>query len=294
MPPRGGQRERKLRLLLLAFALASMSPSSAAATERPRIASINVCTDQLLVSFADPEQILGLSPFGRDAARSFAAAHAGRFPRLSGEAEDVLVSKPDIVVAGRFTKRATRELLKDKGVRVEEFDTARSLDDAKAQMLRMGALAGHPARAQAAIAGLDAAVARAKAAAAGEAVRVLPLSRRGWVSGRAGLMASLLAASGLAHAAAASGGGFMSLEAIVNLRPDFLLVSDPSDEADDQGRAFLLHPALARLYPPERRLVIPERLTVCGGPMLGEALDRLSAEIARVQARAAGAPAASR
>ena len=34
----------------------------------------------------------------------------------------MLVLKPDLVVAGRFTKRATRELLKDKGLRVVEFD----------------------------------------------------------------------------------------------------------------------------------------------------------------------------
>ena len=52
--------------------------------------------------------------------------------------------------------------------------------------------------------------------------------------------------------------------------------------AEDQGRALLLHPALQTLYPPARRIVIPERLTVCGGPMLVEALDRLAAEIARV------------
>jgi iron complex transport system substrate-binding protein len=36
-----------------------------------------------------------------------------------------------------------------------------------------------------------------------------------------------------------------------------------------------VHPALTRLYPPAKRLFIPENLTVCGGPMLAEALDRL-------------------
>ena len=46
--------------------------------------------------------------------------------------------KPDVVVAGRFTKRATRELLKEKGLRVVEFDAARSLDDVKKQIRLMG------------------------------------------------------------------------------------------------------------------------------------------------------------
>jgi iron complex transport system substrate-binding protein len=52
-------------------------------------------------------------------------------------------------------------------------------------------------------------------------------------------------------------------------------VSQGGDVAEDDGRAFLLHPALERFYPPEKRIVIPERLTVCGGVMLADALDVL-------------------
>jgi len=266
-------------LALLACSLA------AHAADQPRIASINVCTDQLLLKLADPEQIVGLSPYARDPARSWAAADAAKYPLLSGEAEDVLVLKPDVVVAGRFTKRATRELLKDKGLRVAEFDVADSLDDAKRQMLRMGDVVGHRDRAEAQVANLDAAIARAKAAAARTHYRVLSLARRGWVSGEDSLLSSLLAATGLSNAAAEIGvrsGGFASLEAIVKMKPDLILLADNSSFAEDQGQAFLLHPALEKLYPPEKRLIVPERLTVCGGPMLAEALDRLTAEIERV------------
>jgi iron complex transport system substrate-binding protein len=251
----------------------------------PRIASINLCTDQLLATLAEPEQILGLSPYARDAARSWDATKARQFPLLSGEAEDVLVLKPDIVVAGRFTKRATRELLKDKGLRVAEFDPARSLDEVKKQLRQMGTLVGHPDRAEAEIAKLDAAIARARAAATRKPLRVLAVSRRGWVSGGQNLTTSLLSAVGLANAGGELGlkaGGYASLEAIINLRPDLLLVADSSDFAEDEGRAFLLHPALERFYPASKRLVLPERLTTCGGPTLAEALDRLAVELQRV------------
>ncbi len=77
-------------------------------------------------------------------------------------------------------------------------------------------------------------------------------------------------------------GGFASLEAIVSARPDFLVVSEEGDRAEDEGRAFLLHPALERLYPSAKRIVIPERLTVCGGGKLAEALDVLVKELQRV------------
>ena len=255
------------------------------ATELPRIASINLCTDQLLVTLADPAQILGLSPYSRDRARSWDAAKAARFPKLSGEAEDVLVLRPDVVVAGRFTKRATRELLKEKGLRVVEFDAARSLDDVKKQIRQMGDLVQHPDRAAAEIKRLDMAIAHAREVVSRKPYRVLALSRRGWVSGGDSLTNSLLATAGLSNAAADLGyklGGFASLEAIVSLRPDFLLVSDAGEFAEDEGRAFMLHPALERLYPASKRLVVPEKLTVCGGPRLAEALDRLASELERV------------
>jgi iron complex transport system substrate-binding protein len=283
MPLSGWLREGRAVAGVLVFSLLT---THAHATDKPRIASINVCTDQLLLTLADPEQIVGLSPYSRDPARSWAAADAARFPRLSGEAEDVLVLKPDLVVAGRFTKRATRELLKAEGFRVEEFDAVRSLDETRRQILHMGELVGHLDRAVAAVARIDAAVAQAKEAVARKPLRVLALSRRGWVSGGDSLTSSLLSTVGLSNAASQLGyklGGFASLEAIVSLKPDLLLLSDGGNFAEDQGTAFLLHPALEQLYPPDKRIVLPERLTVCGGPMLSDALEKLVSELERVE-----------
>jgi iron complex transport system substrate-binding protein len=258
----------------------------AAATELPRIASMNACTDQLLLSLADPDQILGLSRYSRDRVQSWAADDARRYRILSGGAEDILVLRPDVVVASLFDKRSTRELLKEKGLHLAEFGVTRSLDEVKDQIREMGAIVQHPDRAAAEIIRLDAAIARARQAVAHRRYRVLPLSRRGWVSGSESLLSSLLTETGLFNAAGELGvafGGFASLEAIVNLKPDFIVVSDAGDTAEDDGRAFLLHPALERFYPPSKRIVIPDRLTVCGGVMLADALNVLIAELERVE-----------
>jgi len=287
MPLSAPKRERLRCAFGAAFMVASCFGTQAAAApaDLPRIASINVCTDQLLMTLADPPQILGLSPYSRDPVRSWAAAKASLFPRLSGTAEDVLILHPDAVVAGRFTKLATRELLKDKGVHVVEFDASRSLDDVKKQIRLMGDVTQHPDRAAAEIGRLDAAIAHARQIAARKPYRVLAVSRRGWITGGDSLTSSLLANAGLTNAAKDLGirsGGFASLETIINLKPDFILVSEDSGFAEDEGSAFLLHPALERFYPASKRIVIPERLTVCGGPMLSEAMDRLASELERV------------
>lgn len=259
--------------------------SLALAAGLPHIVSMNVCTDQLLITLADPSQILGLSRYSRDVWQSWAAGDARRYPILSGGAEDVLVVKPDIVVASLFDKRSTRELLKAHGLRLSEFSVPRNLDEVKAQIREMGEIVQHGDRAEAEIARLDAAMARARQAVTDRHYSVLPLSRRGWVSGSDSLVSSLLAETGLFNAASNLGvayGGYASLEAIVNAKPDFILVSDAGDRADDDGSAFLLHPALQHFYPPQKRIVIPEQLTVCGGVMLTQALDTLVKELKRV------------
>lgn len=262
--------------------LAACAVLPASAAPLPRIVSMNVCTDQVLLTLADPEQILGLSRFSRDA---WVAGDVRRYATLSGGAEDVLVLKPDVVVASLFDKRATRELLKANGLRLAELAVPRTLNEVKDQIRELGDIAGHPDRAAQQIARLDAALARARQAVAARHYRVLPLSRRGWVAGSDSFVGSLLAETGLFNIAGDLGfafGGFASLEAIVSLKPDLLLVSQAGDFARDDGQAFLLHPALERFYPVQKRIVIPERLTECGGVMLAEALDVLVAELKRV------------
>lgn len=271
-----------MRSAVVGAALLLSVPSQAA---QPRIASMNVCTDQLLLSLADPGQIVGLSRYARDDWQSWRAAEARKFPVLSGGAEDILVLKPDIVVASLFDKRATRELLRANSVRLAEFSVPRTMDEVKAQIREMGAITGQPERADVEIARIDAAIRHARETIGKRDDRVLPLSRRGWVAGRDSLLGVLLREAGLRNAADELGiadGAFISLEGILALKPDILLMSEAGDRAEDEGRAFLLHPALERFYPLDKRIVIPDRLTVCGGVMLAEALDLLASEMKRI------------
>src|SRR5260370_7167377 len=107
---------------------------------------------------------------------------------------------------------------------------------------------------------MDGAIARARRVVVEKHYSVLPLSRRGWVAGSNSLVSSLLAETGLSNAAGDLGvgaGGFASLEAVVNAKPDFLLVADSGDRPEDHGHAFLFHPALLPFFPPPTPTVIP-------------------------------------
>jgi iron complex transport system substrate-binding protein len=267
------------------------APLAQAQSAAPTYASLNMCTDQLLLDLADRSRIVGLSPFARDAVRAWPEMPLGDIPILSGTAEEVMLLRPSLVLAGRFAKRMTRDFIQARGIPLIELDFVRSLAQVRAQIAQVGALVGGEDKARARIAELDAAIARLRAAGTRHGLRILPLARRGWASGPDSLVSDILTTAGLGNAAADAGlraGGFLSLEAVVKLRPDAVLVARADDRAEDQGRAMLLHPAIQSLFPPERRIVLPESLTVCGGPMLIAAMDQLAAQLERLTPRLAG------
>jgi iron complex transport system substrate-binding protein len=65
MPSSAAKREGLWRHLAAMALMIGISTPQAHAAEPQRFASINLCTDQLLVTLADPDQILGLSPYAR-------------------------------------------------------------------------------------------------------------------------------------------------------------------------------------------------------------------------------------
>ena len=270
-----------MRALLLATALLMAGMNSCFA--KPRVASINMCTDQLLLALADPEQIAGLSTFASAPAMSWYAAKAKGFRTLSGQAEDVLPLKPDLVLTVTFVKATTREMLRRNGLRVIELPPTSTVAEVIAQIRSVGEILEQSERAEAAIAEIEAAIVQTRLEVRSDRLRVLPLARRGWVSGQDTLINEMLERAGLANLGAETGkyGTRLSLEAIIALKPDKLLVGGAGGSAEDQGAALLQHPALARLVPESRRMILPSKMTVCAGPMLADAFRQMATEIRR-------------
>jgi iron complex transport system substrate-binding protein len=277
-----------INALLVALALCLAPPALAQAPSR--IVSINLCADELLLSLADANQIAALSPYAVDETLSFMAAEAANFRHDASEAETVVEIGADLVLAGRFTKLATRDMLSRLGFRVVLLDPARTVGQSIAQIRQVAGLVGHPERGEALIAEIEAAMARAELAAAALPAKpsAAVYQRRGYVTGAETLSGELLATTGFRNVGgelAGKTGRFVPLEKLVVDRPDYLVVAAAEARPEDQGSALLAHPALVALYPPEKRVVLPEKLTVCAGPSLPAAFEHLAAEVARITAR---------
>lgn len=275
---------RDLALVLMMMLVSTLIGRPAVAQPIPRrIASINLCTDQLLLALADPTQIASLSPYARDPALSFLAGRAAAFPQNRGSGENIVELDADLVLTGPFDSAYTRELLVAKGLDFVSLDPWPGFPQGEAELRALAARLGHPDRGEALIAAIENGLADLRNATAGSGPprTSIVLQRRGFVF-HAGLTAEIAEMAGLRDAASAAGvskSGFVTLEALIAARPDYLIVSDEDQRAEDEGQALLVHPALEALYPPERRLVAPERLTICDGPSTPALIETLGNEI---------------
>lgn len=248
-----------------------------------RIVSINLCADQYLLALAAPGQILALSPFAADPSLSFLASRAKGIRRVRDDAESVLLLKPDLVVASAYNSRAALDVLRRHGVDVLMLSHPERLEEVAAQIERVAAAIGRRAEGERLLRRYRRALMRAKGVAP-TGLSALYYDRGGYVLGTRTLVAELMAHVGLENAARRLGvtaAAPVSVESVLFTRPDLLIVPGQAG-AIDQGLALLRHPALARLYPREKRIVLPGRLTVCPGPSVIAALDTLVTEILRV------------
>ena len=279
MKNRAKQRGKGAALAAL-FTCALFSTLPARAETRPaRVVSINLCTDQLAMLIADKDQLLSVSAIARDPQSSAMVKEAEGFPVNHGQAEEIFLQKPDLVLAGVYTTRATVGLLKELNIRVEQFSPETSFDDVKASMRRMGVLLGQEARAEALVGQIDAELDRLKRLPRSGKLAALYYANS-YTSGSGTLAHAALEAAGLENLAARlgiQGTASIPLEALVLAMPDVVVAGDRDYEPPALAQENFVHPAFRALIEHSGEVAMPVRNTVCGGPFTLAAVHMLRA-----------------
>jgi hypothetical protein len=96
----------------LALALFQCWAGSAAAEAPRRVVSMNLCTDQLAMLIAAPGQLRSVSHLATDPSASAMAEEALDHDINHGLAEEIYLMRPDLVIAGSFSNRATLDMLR--------------------------------------------------------------------------------------------------------------------------------------------------------------------------------------
>jgi iron complex transport system substrate-binding protein len=270
-----------VKQVIVSILMFGLAGSAALAQAPQHVASANLCADQLLMTLADEGQIASLSPLSRDATISYLAARAEHLPVNRASGEDLIRAESDLVLIGPYDSRYTRSVLEMQNIRMAVLEPWTNLDGGRRQILELARELHQGARGVALVDAIDAALSRLPHVGAGKPPSFLALHRRGFVS-HAGLTSELLARAGLRDAASDFGlgaYGFVSLEALVRQPPDFLVVDEADGDPEDNGQAFLVHPALMKLWPMAKRIVAPGRWTICGGPSTPPLIEAISREI---------------
>jgi iron complex transport system substrate-binding protein len=261
-------------LVVVFVLLVSASPLLA---KPQRIASINLCTDQLVVLLAERAAIVSLYRSSADPAFSSVAAQARGLHLNRGLAEEIMALEPDLVVAGIFTARPAVALLRRRGVRVVELPLADSFAAIRRQIEVLAAELGEEERGRQLIGDMERRLARV-AAHAGSSRSALAVGPNFFTNGRATLFDEVLNRAGLRNVAADQGlTGFarLDLEQLVRASPDVIIM--PSDPGRSPSLAVerLAHPAIRHTLRDRTLVSIPSALWPCGGPLTVEAVERI-------------------
>lgn len=268
-----------------AAALLCLIAAGCAAAPAPRgggIVSTNPCADAVLVELVAPERIAAISHYSHDpAASSIPPAVAARFHANRGTAEEIIAMRPDLVIASRFTPPATREAYARAGLRTLYVGMPATIAGSIADVREIAAATGAQARGEAIVARIEAAEARARAAArdAGPPVPALLWIGGNLVSGGGTLLDEMMTQAGFSDHSAHYGlmhTGYLSAERVIADPPRVMMAPEPPGRAAGSRAAALREWAVARSGAPVVQARFDRTLVNCGGPVIARALDRLA------------------
>jgi iron complex transport system substrate-binding protein len=253
-----------LSLLLLA---------APAAAEPRRVASINLCTDQIALLLLPRERIASVSFLADDPALSFAAPLARGIPKNRAQAEEILAVAPDLVLADIYANQAAAGLLRHAGLPLWFHTPAATQADIETTWRAAGEVLGVAPRASELIEQMTRRLAAVTAQKSQTAAIFFP---NAWAMGSGTLADSALRAAGYRNAVSGSGYAAYSLETLLQLKPEVLVLPREDTPTFSQAAALLDHPAARGLWPAERRINLPGHLLICGGPFFADAVERLA------------------
>lgn len=279
---RGGAAGIVLAALLALSGPGTVATASATGETPRRVVSMNLCTDQIAMLVAAPGQLISVSYLAARPDVSLMSAQTAGLTINHGLAEEIFRLDPDLVISGTYTRRATVNMLRRLGRRVEEFAPANGFADIRQNVRRMGELLGREAQAARLIAAFDAeAAALAAAPPEGHAPVLGSFGANSFTTGGGTLENEIVGAAGLRHLGEEleiTGTTRLPLEALVLADPDYVLLWERSLADPSRATEILRHPALDARFGSERRLSADSRYWICGTPLTLEAVARLRAE----------------
>lgn len=248
-----------------------------------RIASMNICIDQLLWDLVDHQRLVSISYLTASPMWSPIAEQVHGIPTNHGLAEEIVPLSPDLILAGEFDAASAVELLNRLDNTVTRLPLPRKLSDINEQIIQLGDLVGEGKKARAMAQQISAQVAELQTTNAGqEPLTAFWYSSNGVVIGDGTLEHELMQLAGLRNLAAEQGMfGFnqLDLELLLSAKPQILIIETSNAEGFSLAREYLAHPALENAG--FKLVRLPTGLSGCATSVLGDVAITLKQELAK-------------
>ena len=252
------------RVKLFFFGLLGLMPALLVAKPVERIISLDMCSDWMLVKYADPSQILALSSFIHE----YPVEWIGNdWPTHDGELETILSLQPDLIITGEFNAWLLRQRLIKLGLNVVILTLPKNLDD----------VVNYEHQFLSAI-GLDISLAMKpvpQVKNSGTAKKLLLLGENGIGTGRGTFEDDLIHHAGWENYLHEKGYITLDLEQLVIDKPDAILWAAPRSTA--LANQFAEHPALKMSVPEDQWLDSSFWNWQCPGPWTWDLVKKLDA-----------------
>ena len=232
-----------------------------------RAASLNLCADEYLLLLAKPPEVASVSYLSRDPLESPLWKAARKHPTNRGSIEEVLGTRPTLILTMGGGGRASGLIARRLGLPVIDLKAAASPADVESNMRTVARALGHPERARLWLSRLR----KLRATAPSTAADAIWLSGGGqsFASDSAG--AEWMRLAGLHQRALP--GGRADLETLLVHPPAVLIESDYRHGQMSGGRRWLEHPIVRNA--PSRRIRTDGRAWTCMGPLMIGEVERL-------------------
>lgn len=258
-----------LRPLALLSAALLASPAVGAPQ---RVASLNLCTDELALLLARPGQLASVTFLGADLQETPVAPRARGLHRNNGRMESVAALAPELVLTGGGANRYAAEMAQRLGAKVVDVPPPLSIAEMKRNIRTVAQALGTEAKGEALVAQVEAQLGPVPAR---QRPAVL-LSGGGYTVRPDSLSAQLARHAGLAQQPYPT--ERVALERLIAEPPAVIVVTRYRATQASLHQMWLAHPALKRLPRSTAVIDIDGRPWTCLGPLV-------AAEVAKLRRR---------
>lgn len=252
-----------------------LSPSLAHADKPQRIVSLSVCADQYVMELVDRGRIAAVSEDAQDPRISLHHKKADGLPTTRGNAEEVLLLKPDLVIANRWRGAKTVEILKQSGIPVLLLSLPVTLEEIEAETRKIAKALGEEEKGESLLQDLQTAMS-AKAKPNGP--RAAYFMPGGYSAGQNTFVEMVLHSAGYSNIASEMGlrgWSSLALEELVLQQPDVLIMSFFKKGKFSLSTRLRQHSALQEMMKTIPVIDVPDKYWACGGWFLFEAINYL-------------------